>query len=268
MAGSSRIEELRRRILADPASIVFAQLAEEYRRAGHYVDAVEVCRTGLERYPGYLSARVTLGRALIELGDLEAASRELEQVVGTAPDNLAAIRALADIHQRRRDLPGALDYFDKAHALTPADPEIRDARASLTEEMRTAERRASERPPEPLPDSGFTPGPFSIDALDAMLGGTETPVHVEGLLSGSVEDLPADGSPEEGFVVTDLAKLPDAEMSDDPLATLESGLRALGPGGRAPGAGGPRRELSSQELDRAVLPELERWLEALERGGG
>lgn len=264
MAASSRIEELRRRIVADPASIVFAQLGEEYRRAGHYLDAVEVCRTGLERYPGYISARVTLGRALMELGELDAASRELEMVVGTAPDNLAAIRALADIHQRKRDLPGALDYFDKAQALTPSDPEIRDARASLSEELRATERRSSDRASEVVPDAGFTPGPFSLDALDAMLGGTETPVHVEGLLSEQQADgWPPEAPPSEGFVVTDLAKLPDAEPSDDPLAALESGLRSFGPGGRERSA-----TRSAEEVDRAVLSELERWLEALERGEG
>ena len=67
MADHQRIEDLRRRVQKDPASIAFAQLAEECRRAGRYEEAVEVCRAGLAVHPGYLSARVTLGRALIEL---------------------------------------------------------------------------------------------------------------------------------------------------------------------------------------------------------
>jgi hypothetical protein len=41
----------------DPASIAFAQLAEECRRAGHNQEAVDVCRAGLELHPGYLSAQ-------------------------------------------------------------------------------------------------------------------------------------------------------------------------------------------------------------------
>ena len=60
MADSPRIEDLRRRIQKDPASIAFAQLAEEYRRAGQYAEAIDVCRAGLALHPGYLSARVTL----------------------------------------------------------------------------------------------------------------------------------------------------------------------------------------------------------------
>jgi tetratricopeptide (TPR) repeat protein len=100
---SARIEELRRRVGRDPASIVFAQLAEEHRRAGDYEEAIRVCRRGLEYHPDYLSARVTLGRALLETGQIDDARRELEQVVQAAPDNLAARRALADIQQRRAE---------------------------------------------------------------------------------------------------------------------------------------------------------------------
>ena len=78
MADDSRIDDLRRRVQKDPASIAFAQLAEEHRRAGQCEDAVQVCRAGLAIHPGYLSARVTLGRALLELGQLESAQHELE----------------------------------------------------------------------------------------------------------------------------------------------------------------------------------------------
>jgi hypothetical protein len=100
MPENPRLEELRRRVQADPASIAFAALAEEYRRIGHYDEAIETCRVGLQRHPAYLSARVTLGRALIETGEYEAAREELETVLRSAPENLAAIRGLAQIHDR------------------------------------------------------------------------------------------------------------------------------------------------------------------------
>src|SRR5437870_3766837 len=98
MADNPRIDDLRRRIQKDPASIAFAQLAEELRRAGESQEAVGICRAGLAVHPGYLSARVTLGRALLELGELEMAQDELERVLVSAPENLAAIRGLAEIH--------------------------------------------------------------------------------------------------------------------------------------------------------------------------
>jgi tetratricopeptide (TPR) repeat protein len=95
-----RIEDLRRRVRKDPASIAFAQLAEEYRRAGDFEEAVRVCEAGLALHPAYLSARVTLGRALFQLDRLEEARTEFLRVLDAAPDNLIAVGKLAEIHQR------------------------------------------------------------------------------------------------------------------------------------------------------------------------
>jgi len=119
-----RIEELRRRVQKDPSSIAFAQLAEEYRRARNFAEAINTCRTGLARHPGYLSARVTLGRALIETNELDAAETELTQVLSAAPENLAAIRGLADIHHHRGELPEALTVYRRALALAQNDPDL------------------------------------------------------------------------------------------------------------------------------------------------
>ena len=134
MNDNPRIEALRRRVEKDPASIAFAQLAEEYRRGGDYEQAIAICREGLARHPGYLSAQVTLGRALIELKQFDEARKELEAVLRVAPDNLAAIRALAGIHEHIGDgdaigfvaaaEPGAeLPAMSEAVVGTPAEPE-------------------------------------------------------------------------------------------------------------------------------------------------
>jgi tetratricopeptide (TPR) repeat protein len=116
MADTARIEELRRRVQTDPASIAFAALAEEYRRAGKFDDAIATCRTGLQRHPAYLSARVTLGRSLLEVGHFDEARHELEQVLRAAPENLAAIRALAEIHHRVGELPESGHEFPATEA--------------------------------------------------------------------------------------------------------------------------------------------------------
>jgi predicted Zn-dependent protease len=100
MMDDRRIEDLRRRVCEDPASIAFAQLAEEHRRAGQWQEAIDVCRAGLARHPGYASARVTLGRALAETGALDEALAELQTVLAEAPDHQAALRGVADIYRR------------------------------------------------------------------------------------------------------------------------------------------------------------------------
>lgn len=121
----ARLEQLERRVRHDPASIAFAALAEEYRKAGRLDEAIATCRTGLKRHPAYLSARVTLGRALMESGALEEAEAELQRVVTAAPENLAAIRCLAELHDRRRDSRETEDRSQSATATAvPARDEV------------------------------------------------------------------------------------------------------------------------------------------------
>jgi tetratricopeptide (TPR) repeat protein len=140
VADSARIEDLRRRVQKDPASIAFAQLAEEYRRAGQSEQAVEVCRRGLSIHPGYLSARVTLGRALLDLGDLGEAQRELELVLKSAPENLAALRGLAEVHHRRGDLSEALSQYKTAATLARNDPDLAQTVDDLTRLVKPSKR--------------------------------------------------------------------------------------------------------------------------------
>jgi tetratricopeptide (TPR) repeat protein len=148
MADSQRIEDLRRRVQKDPASIAFAQLAEECRRAGRHQEAVDVCRAGLAIHPGYLSARVTLGRALIELNELDVALAELTTVLKSAPENLAAIRGLAEIHHRRGELAAALAQYRAALALARNDPDLQQTVAELARQI--------EPPPPPASADGLS----------------------------------------------------------------------------------------------------------------
>jgi tetratricopeptide (TPR) repeat protein len=136
-----RIDDLRRRVQKDPASIAFAQLAEELRRAGLLDEAVDTARTGLVLHPEYVSARVTLGRALLALGQLDEASAELSQVLATAPDNLAATRALADTCRQQGRLPDAFAHYSAALTFAPKDPDLERTLSDLGQAL-AADRRS------------------------------------------------------------------------------------------------------------------------------
>jgi len=148
MADNQRIDDLRRRVQKDPASIAFAQLAEECRRAGQFQESVDVCRAGLAIHPGYLSARVTLGRARIELNELDPALTELTTVLKSAPENLAAIRGVAEIHDRRGELAEALAQYRAALALAKNDPDLQRTVSELA--------RKVEPPPPPASADGLS----------------------------------------------------------------------------------------------------------------
>lgn len=160
MVDTSRIDELLRRVQKDPASIAFAQLGEEYRRAGRLEEAVDTCRAGLTVHPGYLSAHVTLGRALLELGRLSEAESELRLVLQAAPEHLAATRALADVHRREGRLEDARACYEAALRLAPNDPELERALARLT---------ATAAPQPAAPVAGDARADATLAALEGWL---------------------------------------------------------------------------------------------------
>lgn len=139
MEDHKRLDELRRRVDKDPASIAFASLAEELRRTGDHDQAVRVCRAGLEHHPTYLSARVTLGRALLELQQYPEARSELEYVIHAAPDNLLALKCMSELQARAGN--GAAP--DHAHAVGAA--------AELQATDPAPEPVAAPAPPPPHP---------------------------------------------------------------------------------------------------------------------
>lgn len=84
----------------DPGSMVFAPLAEAYRKAGMLDEAIATAQDGLKIHPNYVSGMVALGRAYYEKGMLIEARETLEQVVITAPDNIIAANILEEIGKR------------------------------------------------------------------------------------------------------------------------------------------------------------------------
>ena len=173
MPDNPRIEELRRRVQKDPASIAFAQLAEEHRRAGQYEEAIEVARAGLRQHPAYLSARVTLGRALIELGRLDEAATEFEYVVKAAPDNLTAARQLAEIHQRQRQTASETTSKEPAIAPPPPTPPLAASPSAAA---------GPEPPPTRSPTAPVIPLPSSVPA---------EVIHIEERMPAAVVDVEA-----------------------------------------------------------------------------
>ena len=96
---SSLVLNRNRKVPAEDTA-AFGAIAERFRRGGALERAVSLCREGLQKFPDHVSARVTLGWALLDLGKYDEARTELEQVLRRAPDNLAAIRGLAELHDR------------------------------------------------------------------------------------------------------------------------------------------------------------------------
>lgn len=123
-ASSNSDDEIRRheaRLARDPTSHAFAALAEAYRRAGRAAEAVDVCRSGLERFPDYVSARFVLVKAYLDLGDLEAGRGEIDQLLALAPDHQPALRLAVELCLRQGAAEAAVGHLRRLLDLEPSD---------------------------------------------------------------------------------------------------------------------------------------------------
>ncbi len=248
-ADNPRILELRRRVQADPASIAFAQLAEECRRAGDADEAVGICRAGLTHHPGYLSARVTLGRALMEVGRLDEAAVELTTVVQSAPTNLSAIRGLAEIHQQRGNLAQALAHYQQALQLAQFDPDLEDSVERLSQVVAPAPVLAPPVKVEQL---------FDFDSLLMQLG--ETPSAGSGRYGETSPKLAGT----HGASVGGPSPIDAVDLSlhqSDAFAGVERDLRERAEQ-RAADDKAARAQLAARRHP-AIVAELEDWLAAI-----
>ena len=152
----ARLEDLKVRWERDPASRAFLPLAEEYRRLGRLAESERVCREGLQRHPNYHSARVLLGRTLLEMDRLEESSAEFRAVLESEPQNLLAGRLLAGIYRNQGRWSEALDTFRRLQSFYPDNAEVR---AQVYQLERGPEEGSHAHVPQP------SPAPVAQDAM-------------------------------------------------------------------------------------------------------
>lgn len=138
-------EEIRRyrsQHARNPEGLVFARLADAYRRAGDPERALELLEDGLERHPRYLSALVVRARTLADLDRRDAALDAFEHVLELDPRNLVALRAVARLalEAERPDRAAAA-----CRRLCELDPQDEEARERLEEVERLQAGAAARR---------------------------------------------------------------------------------------------------------------------------
>ncbi len=143
MAYTSEIEKLERRYAENPKGRNFAPLADAYRKAGQLDQAIELCKSGIERHPDYVSAHIVFGRCLIDMKDDPGAEAVFRKVLSLDPENVIAFKVLADVSDRGARYDETVQWLTR---LLTADPMNGDAAEALA----VAKRRAAERAPAPV----------------------------------------------------------------------------------------------------------------------
>src|SRR5688572_26732618 len=162
-----KLRDLKKRVESEPRSRFFVPLAEEYRRAGRLPEAIKALENGLAAHPGYVAARVALGRALLETGRIEESMEAFSKALSDDPSNLVAAKALGDIHLSRGEPMEALKRYLRFRAVS-GDRRLDDVIAKLRDRVGpSSEPPAAPAPAPPvLPPPAFAP-PAAIEPAEA-----------------------------------------------------------------------------------------------------
>ncbi len=212
-----KIEELRFRLKADPKSRIFYPLAEELRKISQFAEAEGVLRTGLTHHPTYLSAWVSSGRVLRELGKNGEAVEALSKALQLDPGNVVAARLLAEAYLSLGEKVEAIKKFKLVHALLPSDEQVVEIIARLDAELNppapvpVAPPAASE--PEPLPFAA-APEPEALPFAGLPAAAPDS--------TPFMEETESEPEPETAPLPVGAPSLEESPFASDDVAILEA----------------------------------------------
>jgi len=196
----SDIEKHRRRWEENPKGLTFAPYADALRKAGEAEQALDVLKAGLEHHPDYIPANIVLGRCHLDLGDDPSAEGAFGQVLALDPENVIALKALADVSERGQRWGSATRWLDLLLAIDRGN----DAAREQMVRVQVAELEAAQQAGAPIypdaqePDWAGTPseapaGPtaeinLQLDAVDVFAGSDVEATPLEGWVNREIVD--------------------------------------------------------------------------------
>ena len=155
---SSEIEKLERRWQENPLGLTFAPLAEAYRKAGDPAKALELLENGLTQHPNYVPAHIVRGRCHVDTEASEAAEQAFRRVVELDPENVIALKSLAELAEGEGRIAEACALLRNVLEVDRNNDEARDQLERLT-----ASSSPSEVPAQP---GQFVPRSFTPEDLN------------------------------------------------------------------------------------------------------
>src|SRR3954464_4873848 len=160
MTSSARIDELRKKFEENPRRY-FAPLANEHRKAGDFDQAIFICQEYLPQQPGHMSGHIVLGQALFESKRLPEARTVFETALTLDPENLIALRHLADISRDLGEVTVARGWYERVLQADPRNEEI----AAIMSSMSGGKAGAAAAPTAEAPKQPPAPPPAPASAV-------------------------------------------------------------------------------------------------------
>lgn len=100
------IEKLKGMVRTTPDSRLFLTLAEELNKRDEHKEAMTVLTTGIQKNPGFVAARLTLGRWYLKDGQFPEARKEFMRVLELDSGNKFAARYIREADKKSGDVRG------------------------------------------------------------------------------------------------------------------------------------------------------------------
>jgi len=122
----AELESVESEWVSNPSPILCARFSELLRRAGRLDESRKTATGGLKRWKNHISITVVLGKCFRDAGLNEKALETFMGVHAVQPQNLVALRNLAEIHCEKGQWSKAADYFEEYLFEHPGDEEVRE----------------------------------------------------------------------------------------------------------------------------------------------
>jgi tetratricopeptide (TPR) repeat protein len=174
MAQPREIEKLQRRWQENPLGLTFAPLAEAYRKEAMYAEALELLDLGLGQHPNYVPALIVQGRCHLDTGADAAAQAAFLRVADLDPENVIALKGLAEIAERAGRFHDAASRLERLLAFDRNNDEARALLERVRAMLATPSPGLVELEPAapPIPEPPPTLGvPLHVaEVLDTVVG--------------------------------------------------------------------------------------------------
>lgn len=199
MASNSEIDKLQRRWDENPLGLTFAPLAEAYRKAGDTARALELLEQGLAQHPNYVPAHIVRGRCHLDAQADQEAEISFLRVTELDPENVIALKGLAELSERAGRLPEALHRLE---LLLDVDRNNEEARGQLDRVRELQASQAAQGSPSSQPAATAAPAAEPAPTAAAEPIPQET---LEAFEATALSDLQLD-------VDTELTSAPESEF--------------------------------------------------------
>ena len=110
----------------NPDSLVFAPLAEAYRRQGAFQKAVQICESGLNKHQEYAPGYAVLGCIYFDLKKYRKSMECFEKALDLEPGHLLSLRYLSDLYIRFKEVKKALCVYEMLLLSYPQDVQVQN----------------------------------------------------------------------------------------------------------------------------------------------